>query len=223
MRDRNELRSDGRFWRVFPVWMATSAAVVLFCALALTGCATRSAEFQPEPGYRSLYNGKDLSGWGYRDTNGAVADIGGKTESADGRYTAEVGFIRVHPWDTSKGPHFRQLWTTAFFPTNFHLLLEFRAGTNADSGLYLRNLNSQLQVRDYYVAGPPEFKALKKYRPQDWNTLDVTVKGNTAVCLCNGELMQPQPALRLPADGHIGLEADRGQMDYRRIRLKEIP
>jgi hypothetical protein len=70
---------------------------------------------------------------------------------------------------------------------------------------------------------PPEFKALKKYRPQDWNTLDVTVKGNTAVCLCNGELMQPQPALRLPADGHVGLEADRGQMDYRRIRFKEIP
>ena len=217
------MRNSRRFCGVSPVSLTTGVAMVLFCALALTGCATRPAEFKLEPGYRSLYNGKDLSGWGYQAANGAVSDLGGKTESTDGRYTAEVGFIRVHPWDTSKGPHFRQLWTTAYFPTNFHLLLEFRSGTNADSGLYLRNLNSQLQVRDYYVAGPPEFKALKKYRPQDWNTLDVTVKGNTAVCLCNGELMQPQPALRLPADGHVGLEAARGQMDYRRIRFKEIP
>jgi hypothetical protein len=223
MKNRNEMKQNWRFCEVFPVSLSTGAALVLFCALALTGCATRPAEFRPEPGYTSLYNGKDLSGWGYKDPNGAVLDLAGKTESTDGRYTAEAGFIRVHPWETNKGPHFRQLWTTAYFPTNFHLLLEFRSGTNADSGLFLRNQNSQLQVRDYYVAGPPEFKALKKYRPQDWNTLDVTVKGNTAVCLCNGELMEPRPALRLPADGHVGLEADRGQMDYRQIRFKEIP
>jgi hypothetical protein len=216
------MRNKRSFYGLSAVCLIAGAGLA-FSALMLTGCATRTAVFKVEPGYTSLYNGKDLSGWGYRDQSGAVADLAGKTKATDGRYTAEDGYIRVHPWDTNAGPHFRALWTTTYFPTNFHLLLEFRSGTNADSGLFLRNQNSQLQVRDYYVAGPPEFKALKNYRPQDWNMLDVTVQGNTAVCRCNGELMQPQPALRLPADGHIGFEADRGQMDYRRIRFKQLP
>ncbi len=29
--------------------------------------------------------------------------------------------------------------------------------------------------------------------------------------------------MKLPATGPIGLEGDRGQMEYRRIRLKELP
>ena len=45
------------------------------------------------------------------------------------------------------------------------------------------------------------------------------MKGDTAVCTCNGE---PLPfTAKLPATGPIGLEADRGQMEYRRIRVKE--
>lgn len=75
----------------------------------------------------------------------------------------------------------------------------------------------QLQVRDYLVAGP--YRQLKKYEPQDWNQLIVVVKGNTAHCTCNGEVLED--ALKVPATGGIGLEADRGQMEYRNIRLTE--
>jgi len=32
-----------------------------------------------------------------------------------------------------------------------------------------------------------------------------------------------EAALKLPETGGIGLEADRGQMEYRNIRLKETP
>ncbi len=46
------------------------------------------------------------------------------------------------------------------------------------------------------------------------------VKGNVAHCTCNGEVLEA--ALKVPATGGIGLEADRGQMEYRNIRLKEI-
>jgi hypothetical protein len=49
----------------------------------------------------------------------------------------------------------------------------------------------------------------------------VTVKGGVAHCTCNGEVLED--ALKVPATGPIGLEADRGQMEYRRIRLKELP
>ena len=84
-------------------------------------------------------------------------------------------------------------------------------------GLFLRE--PQLQVRDYLVAGP--YKDLKKYRPQDWNVIEVTVKDNVAYCTCNGEVLEE--ALQLPPTGPIGLEADRDQVEYRRIRLMELP
>jgi hypothetical protein len=62
---------------------------------------------------------------------------------------------------------------------------------------------------------------LKQYRPQDWNELVVAVTNGLARCTCNGELLEA--AFKVPATGPIGLEGDRGQMEYRRIRLQELP
>lgn len=167
----------------------------------------RSADFELEPGYESLFNGHDLTGWGYRTNT-----FDGQVQSDDGRYSATSGILVVHP----REPRLVQtLWTSRQFSNDFILKLEFRAGVNADSGLFIRK--PQLQVRDYLVAGP--YKELKKYKPQDWNQIEVTVTGRTAHCVCNGEVLED--ALKLPESGSIGLEADRGQMEYRRLRIKE--
>ena len=99
---------------------------------------------------------------------------------------------------------------------DFILKLEFRATPNADSGVF--NRQPQLQCRDYLLAGP--YTDLKNYRQQDWNELVVTVKGLAAHATCNGELLTNN--LPVPASGPIGLEGDRGQMEYRRIRLKPL-
>lgn len=173
---------------------------------------TRAAERKDREGFISLYNGKDLTGWRYAE-NDVFAD---KTESSDGRYTAKGEAIVVNPHDAARGPRLQQMWTTRSFPKDFILKLEFRAGVNADSGVFIRK--PQLQCRDYLVAGP--YLMLKKYRPQEWNTLVITVKGNVAHCECNGEVLEDK--LELPSTGPIGLEADRGQMEYRRILLKEL-
>lgn len=185
-------------------------------ATALLAAATMAAaaadDFKPEPGYVSLFNGKDLTGWGYK-TN----QFDGKTEASDGRYSARNGVLVVNPHQPEAGPRLRQLWTTREFPKNFVLKLEFRAAVNADSGVFIRQ--PQLQCRDYLVAGP--YKMLKQYKPQEWNEIEVTVKDGIAYCTCNGEVLEA--ALKVPPTGPIGLEADRGQMEYRRIRLKELP
>ena len=181
--------------------------------LTLTALALAQAEdFKPEPGYVSLFNGYDLTGWGYL-TN----QFDGKMTSSDGRYTVTNGCLVVNPYRAEAGPHLRQLWTTRAFPKDFVLKLEFRASVNADSGIFIRK--PQLQCRDYLVAGP--YKELKKYRPQDWNEIVVTVTNGVAHGTCNGEALET--ALKVPETGPIGLEADRGQMEYRRIRLKESP
>lgn len=185
----------------------------LLCVAALAALLPASAEDPKlEPGAVSLFNGKDLTGWGYKGKDkGAFESFDGKTESSDKRYSVKDGILVVNP-----GKGIAQLWTKESFPKDFELKLEFRAAENADSGLFVRG--PQLQVRDYLVAGP--YKDLKKYKPQDWNEIVVVVKGEVAHCTCNGELLNEK--MKVPATGPIGLEADRGQMEYRRIRLKEL-
>jgi len=160
-----------------------------------------------------LFDGKSLAGWHYKDQ----PDLGSATESSDGRYSAKDGILTVNPEDKSRGPHLRQLWTTREFARDFTLRLEFRAGVDADSGIFIRG--NQLQCRDYAVAGPPKYKALKSYRPQDWNRIEIVVRGNAARCTLNGEVMEA--AFKVPEAGPIGLEADRGTLEYRGLELIE--
>jgi len=186
-----------------PRTLSVLAALTFTCSLA-------AEDPKPPAGTVVLFNGKDLTGWGYK-TGDKFEAFDGKTEASDKRYSAKDGVLVVNP-----GKGTKQLWTTAKFPADFELRLEFRAAVNADSGVFVRA--PQLQVRDYLVAGP--YKQLKKYKPQDWNEIVVVVKGTTAECTCNGEVL-PQ-TMKLPATGPIGLEADRGQMEYRNIRLKPL-
>jgi lysophospholipase L1-like esterase len=214
-------------------------AAALHPVLATLGFLDNDAyQFTPEPGFVSLFNGHDLTGWGYRPTSASdiawakrdqqtnpnapafpivteAVTFDGLTHSPDGRYVARNGRLIVTT--PPEGRKIQHLWTTKEFPKNFILRLEFRATPNADSGVFIRE--PQLQCRDYLLAGP--YKELKNYRPQDWNELEITVQNDSADCLCNGELLEA--AMQLPQTGPIGLEGDRGQMEYRRIRIKELP
>jgi lysophospholipase L1-like esterase len=211
-------------------------AAALRPVLATLGFVDGAADpFTPEPGFESLFNGRDLTGWGYRPTSEAdqasakrwqasdpnaaewpfvteAARFDGQAATPDGRFRVIGGRLVV-----TTPPSYRriqQLWTAREFPQDFVLKLEFRATPNADSGLYVRG--PQLQVRDYLIAGP--YKQLRSYKPQEWNELVVTVEGGLARATCNGELLEAE--MKVPASGAIGLEGDRGQMEYRRIRIQ---
>ena len=168
-------------------------------------------DFAPEAGFTSIFNGRDLTGWGY--AGGPAFD--GKAASDDGRYAVRNGRLVVTV--SHKGKSYMKLWTTREYPKDFVLKLEFRASPNADSGIFIRE--PQLQCRDFLIAGP--FAALRHYRPLDWNEIVVTVRGGLAHATCNGEVIMD--AMPLPATGGIGLESDHGQMEYRRIRVQESP
>ena len=171
---------------------------------------TKDDAFTPEPGFTSLFNGRDLTGWGFKTNR-----FDGLTQSTDGRYHAKHG--RMIVTTPTEGRRVQQIWTTREFPKNFTLKLEFRATPTADSGIFIRQ--PQLQCRDYPLAGP--YKSLKNYKPQDWNEVVIVVRNGTAHCTCNGEVLEA--ALPVPPTGPIGLEGDSGQMEYRRIRLREEP
>jgi Domain of Unknown Function (DUF1080) len=193
-------------------------------------------DFEPDAGYEMLFNGKDLTGWGYRPT--PEVDRQARTNwhkndpnappwplvekevwfdahqaTPDGRFVAKNGRLVVTT--PAEGRKIQQLWTKREFPSDFTLKLEFRATPNADSGVYIRG--PQLQCRDYALAGP--YKELKGYKPQEWNEVVIVVKDGFAHCTCNGEVLEAK--LKVPAGGPIGVEGDRGQMEYRRIQVKE--
>jgi len=189
---------------------------------------TESDTFQIEPGFAPLFNGKNLNGWGFKVTsprkpnkNGIVfsafpepENFYGKTHSSDLRFAAINNRLVVTT--PPEGRRIQQLWTTRDFPNDFILKLEFRATPNADSGVFLRG--KQLQCRDFPLAGP--YMDLKKYKQGDWNELVIKVTGTTAHCTCNGEVLEA--AYEIPKTGAIGLEGDRGQIEYRRLRIKEM-
>lgn len=195
-------------------------------------------EFTTEPGFVNLFNGKDLTGWGFRPTSEAdresarkwqasdknappwpivetAVSFDSQTSSPDGRFVAKLGRLIVTT--PPEGRRIQQLATMRDFSDDFVLRLEFRATPNADSGIFIRG--KQLQCRDYPLAGP--YKNLRNYRPGDWNEIEVTVQAGVAFCLCNGELLEAR--MQVPATGPIGLEGDRGQLEYRRIRIKLLP
>jgi lysophospholipase L1-like esterase len=214
-------------------------AAALHPILATLGFVDNEPDkFTPDPGFESLFDGHDLTGWGYRPTSPediqsakhwhdsdasappwpiveTAVNFDGQTSSPDGRYVAKNGrLIVTTPCEFRK---IQKLSTTREFPKDFVLKLEFRATPDADSGVFIRE--PQLQCRDYLIAGP--YKDLKRYKPQDWNEMVITVKGQEALCTCNGEVMES--AFKIPATGPIGLEGDRGQMEYRHIEVRELP
>lgn len=192
--------------------------------------------FDIEVGFEALFNGENLNGWGYlptsaqdkknytkwkhSDPDGAAEwpfvekaeNFDGLTETPDGRFAAINGRLVVTT--PKEYRNIQKIWTQKEFDQDFILKLEFRATPLADSGIYIRG--PQLQCRDYSLAGP--WKDLNNYKAQGWNEMVITVKGNTAHCVCNGEVLID--AMEIPASGPIGFEGDRGQMEYRRIRIK---
>lgn len=202
--------------------MKITTLVLLFSFVVSTAGAE---DWKPDAGFTSLFNGNDLTGWCFRAKTGRkstqpgeiLKTFDGMTETGGvGNYSVKEGVLTVsfpEGMDKLRG----QLYTVAEFPSDFILKLDFRASVDADSGIFIRI--PQLQCRDYLVAGP--YKELKKYKAQDWNKIEVTVKDGVAHCTCNGEVLESE--LALPLTGPIGLEGDRGQMDYRHIQLKETP
>lgn len=187
----------------------------ILLAVGLPGAAPPADDdFKVEEGFRLLFNGRDLSGWTYKDQ-----PLDGKTETPDKRFSVVDGVIVAQAKDAEGKGGIRDLWTLEDFDKSFRLKLEFRAALKADSGVYLRR--RQLQVRDYIRRG--EQKQLTKFKNDGWNELDLKVTnrgraGGTVECLCNGEKLDVR--MRVPRSGPIGLQAESGKFEYRRIRIK---
>lgn len=180
-------------------------ALFVFCTMAFSQAG--------EKGFVKLFNGKDLTGWRYPKRNSKPMD--GKTQTPDGRIEVKDGAIVMKARDSKGQRGIRDLYTKKEFGSDFILKLQFKAGLKADSGVYIRG--PQLQIRDFIRRG--EQKQLKKFKNDDWNDLQIYVKGNKAFSTVNGEKLR---TMKVPAKGPIGLQAESGKFEFRNIRIKVL-
>ena len=117
-----------------------------------------SAARADEPGFKPIFNGKDLTGWRLGNT-----ELAGKTASDDGRFAVKDGVL-VITGSKDTPPKMTEIDTVESYDGDFTLRLEFRASRDANSGLHLRDkaFAHQLQIRDYPRVGP--YKTLRVTR-----------------------------------------------------------
>ena len=195
----------------------------LLCALLAAGLFPLAgvAGNDAEEGYTSLFNGKDLTGWEYGPVPVAkkpiIEKLDGKTATKDKVFEIRDGLI------VASGKKVMALYTAQEYNQDFSFKLEFRTSTDNkknNSGIYIRGPQLQLDaVTEGGLTGV--FKKLQKFKPGDWNEIDITVTGTEALCKCNGE--QIGKPMKVPEKGTIGLQSEIGKFEFRRIRIKELP
>lgn len=192
---------------------------VLLAAPLLDGDAAE--DFKVEDGFSSLFNGKDLTGWQYGPVpvtkKPIIEKLDGKTATKDKVFEVSEGMI------VASGKRIMALYTAKEFNKDFQFKLEFRTIAEKpknNSGIYIRGPQLQLDaVTEGGLTGV--FRKLKKFKPGDWNEIEITVKGTEAVCKCNGEPIGKP--MKIPASGTIGLQSEYGRFEFRHIRIKEMP
>lgn len=153
-------------------------------------------DFKPEEGFTRLDNGKDLTGFTGDAAGWSVAD----------------GAIHLDS-KAAKG----NIYTKDVPSRDCIIRLQFRATKGADSGVFLHG--KQLQVRDYPNAGPKEYA--KPCKPAgEWNDLEFDITNGTAVVKLNGEVIEQAWAIGTDAKQGLGLQKERGDFDFRFVRIK---
>jgi acetyl esterase/lipase len=188
-------------------WTAQSSALALLVSTFLIAAARAD-----EPGFKPIFNGKDLTGWRQGKT-----DLTGKTVTDDGRFAVKDGILVITGSKVTP-PKMTEIDTVDSYDGDFTIRLEFRASKDANSGLHLRDKTfaHQLQIRDYPRVGP--YKTLKNYKGGDWNAIEVIVADGKARCTCNGELLEA--ALALPDKGPLALQSEINTVEYRNIQIR---
>jgi 3-keto-disaccharide hydrolase len=169
------------------------AVGIVLIAAALAG----ADDFKLEEGFTRLDNGKDLKGWT------------GKLEG----WSVKDGAIHL---DAKKAKG--HIYSEKTHSRDCVIRLQFRATPNADSGLYVHG--KQLQVRDYPKAGPPAYARPAKPAGQ-WNDLELDVTGGVAVVKLNGQVIEKAWKIGDKPKQGVGLQRERGDFDFRYVRVKE--
>jgi hypothetical protein len=206
--------------------MKKLATALIFCTL-LSGIPI-TAQKPSEHGWKPLFNGKNLRGWKPYGTEKWMADHGTILGES---VTAKYGYL-----------------VTDRSYQNFELTLKFNCETEGNSGLFfhshitgmipehgpdIEGLQAEIDTKRHtaglYESGGRGWVALptaegeKAIQPiGQWNTLEVSVRGNHIVTHLNGvQIVDYNYSPAKFTDGQVALQIHTGQHDFR-IRFKDL-
>ena len=194
----------------------------LFFIVSLFFASTVIAETK----LKSVFNGKDLSGW-----------VVPKGNSEAGWYSAVDGVLKIKNGPKKKGSI---LWSENKY-RNFIMEFDFRFGEGTvDSGVHVRN-QDQIQIgisgslkRDMtcspYISGkghPVEAKNIKKLlKLKDWNTMRIKAVGKQYSVWLKGEKVMTYKSDSAIDEGPVGIQLHGNRImsiDYRNLKIAKLP
>lgn len=184
--------------------------VVFASILAAATCSLAAEELKLEPGFSRLDNGKDLTGWYGSQWSGRPTGSHPGWSVVEGAIHLDCSAARSHLFSEKK------------FSPDCILRLQFRAAKEADSGLCVHG--EQFQVRDYIYSLPDTRKyAFACKPPGQWNDLELDLSDGVAVIRLNGKVIEKAWRAGKNTKIGLGLQREKGDFDYRFIRVKEKP
>ena len=207
----------------------------------------------PPPGFKALFNGKDLDGWQSVVTMAERKKLSPEEIAEKVKKDAKL----LKHWKVQKDGVLyydgkgNSLQTAKDYG-NFELLIDWKIAEKGDSGIYLRG-QPQVQVWDSDKTpgargkdknsgsgglwnNPEGDKAKRPLKKADkpvgeWNTFRIIVKGDKVTVYLNKELVVKEGQLRnywfpkekAPAKGPIELQHHGDPLWFRNIYIKELP
>jgi hypothetical protein len=205
-------------------WARERARGVLLAALLVAGAGGGADD--DGKAFTSLFDGKSLDGW---------------VSVATDRFTARQGVLAYDGgtgWLRSvkvyKDFEFRAEYRILRPGSDSGVFFHASAASNP-KGPYWPSKGYQLQVIDaennfmFFGHGTPlksdrKTEGLKKVMkgPGEWQSIRLKVVGNRAEAWLNGTLITVSDSISLP-EGHIGLQGEHGQIEWRALEIKELP
>ena len=172
---------------------------------------------------KSIFNGKDLTGWDVPDNNIW--------------FTVKDGVLKLENGPQKKG---QTLWTSDEYE-NFEMEFDFKMGKGTvDSGVYVRNSREQIQIgisgslkRDMtgspYISGkgyPVEAKGVKELlKLDDWNTMKICAEGKKYTVWLGGEKIMTYESDSAIKKGKIGIQLHGNRVmsiEYRDLKARSL-
>jgi 3-keto-disaccharide hydrolase len=181
---------------------------LLSCAATLlASCAAVVAadEFKLEPGYKLLFNGKNLDGW---QTKGAKPEaLTGKTDAYDGRYKVKDGELIID----YKVMGDKYIESVQQFGGDFTIRFDFKPSEGCNNDILL--LGTKFDIR----AGGKD--GLKGVKVEEWSKMEIVVKGGSADFNVNGEKLSTQ---KTKGDkGPLTIRAEFGPIIIKNLRATD--
>ncbi|WP_406695734.1 DUF1080 domain-containing protein [Singulisphaera sp. Ch08] len=194
--------------------------ISLLLSLALlVSVPANAADHELPPGFTALFNGRSLEGWSMVNTkdNFFVKDGILVLNKGEGWLASDKTF------------------------SDFELRIRYRFVTpGTDSGVYIRaglegknwpSQGYQIQNMDdlslgkvVRVKGNHNVDVLKRVKKAtgEWQLMTIVARGKSATIALNGEEVASTENLTL-LNGRVGLQAERGILEFERIDIKPLP